>query len=838
MKKIISAFLVILLIVNCCICVSAKSINSLSTMEKVEILKSLNMINEDYDSLTMENDKLLTRSEFSFLAANVLLQGRKSDKIYYHDMPREDWASNSISVLVEAGYLTVDNERMFRPEEYMGYEDAIIIALRALGYRTNFEGINSIQLARQFKITDGMLQTNEITFTSAVNLLFNTLFTNILEISSVLKNGASNIAYAPSDETYIAKYYSIFMETGVVDSYEGMSSIPNVSNYGTYISGVKFETGKLNLYDCIGSDIIYIYHYDERNDNRTLLWAKKDGFTDELMLLHDENEVTFDKNTYKLAYNNENGSRRTISLSKKINVLYNGEYLTSDIESVLSNKFYSIKLIQKNGEYETAIVENYVNCVVGSVDTKNGRIYDRIAGTIIDIDNIDDVQILNEKWQNITLEDIRIDSVISVFESKSKQKIKIVVSESSIQGMVSTIEYDDFGNKLIKINDYQYKAEDNVLTKSLTIGCNIIGYTDAYGNIVNVKTEVKSQSFAYLIELKYSERKDELTLKILDQDGKVKKVKVGTKLSINDTIKCKTPQDSYSYLSNYGYGLIMYNLSSEGEINRIYYDDGSGTLLKKRFSKQSMYYRNNSRMGDKMYIGSSTLIFGVPKIIYGAEDDDFVVASKSMLYSDKSYTVESYSTSDRVGYEEVVIVYDNDWNDKNGNALGILVTKIMTVLNEDDEVVECIVGYQGNQKVEKNCKFGFSAKSIGVDSGDYITISENGNSEIINVNIKYDYSTGKRPKDTNMHQIDAFSSGYVNDVNGDIVAVGVNSGNDFDEAFDLSSGSILIYDAENNDAILGTAMDLITYRNAKTKCDLILSHMRYSKPLVYVIYRQ
>ena len=836
MKKIIPAFLVIfLLIANCCICVSAKNIHSLSTMEKVDILKSLNMINEDYDSLTMENEKPLTRAEFAFLAANVLLPDRKSNKIYYHDIPGDDWASNSISVLVEAGYLTVDSERMFRPEEDIEYDDAIIIALRALGYGNNFTLDNIRKIAGQIRISEGMLQGDGVTFTSAVNLLFNTLFTNVFEVSSISGKG---ITFSESDETYIAKYYDIYMETGIVDSYEGMSAVPNVAYSGTYISGVRFETGKIDLYDCIGNEIIYVYKFDDRNDTRTLLWARKDDNSEELTLFYEENEVAFDKDTYKLTYYNEKGNRKSINLKQQINVLYNGAYLTSGIEDVLSSRFYSIKLIQKNGEYETAIVESYENYVVGSFDIENECIYDRITGKKLYTGYAHDLQILNEKGQNMSLEDIKIDNIITVYESKDKQKLKIIVSDSSVQGVVSSIDHDNFGNMIITMGDYKYKVENNKLTDSITVGCNITGYTDIYGTIVNLKKELNSQAFAYLITLYYSEDDEDLTVKIFNQNGEIKKPKVSSKLLINDTIRCKSIQDAYKKLSNYGYGLIMYNLSLEGEINKIYYDDGSGTLLKSRFSKQSVYYRNNSRMGDKMYIGTNTLIFGIPKLVHDAEDDDFVIASKSMLYSDKSYTVESYATSDRVGYEEVVIVYDNDWNDKNGNGLGILVTKIKSVINQDGDAVDCIVGYQGNQKVEKNCKYGFSVGSIGVESGDYIAISENSNSEIINATIKYDYSTGKRPKDTNMHQINAFSSGYVNDVNGNIVTVGVNSGSDFDEAFDLSAGAILIYDERNDDAILGTAMDLITYRNAGTNCDLIFSQMRYSKPLVYVIYRQ
>lgn len=88
-----------------------------------------------------------------------------------------------------------------------------------------------------------------------------------------------------------------------------------------------------------------------------------------------------------------------------------------------------------------------------------------------------------------------------------------------------------------------------------------------------------------------------------------------------------------------------------------------------------------------------------------------------------------------------------------------------------------------------------------------------------------------------MHVIEALSSGYVHEVNGNVASVGIESGADFDMAYDFAAGAVLIYDKKYNTVTQGSVKDLISYEVAKSNCDFLLTHMRYSKQLVYVIYR-
>lgn len=151
-------------------------------------------------------------------------------------------------------------------------------------------------------------------------------------------------------------------------------------------------------------------------------------------------------------------------------------------------------------------------------------------------------------------------------------------------------------------------------------------------------------------------------------------------------------------------------------------DKSSGLRL--RFTKENLRYRSTgSRLGQKMCLDSNTIIFGIPADAKTADEDEFIITTKAGLYGDMNYIVESYALSENVGYEQVLVIYENDWTYKQGNTVGILVTEVTKRLNENDEAVDCIIGWQGSQKVEKLCHESYSA--FDIEKGDYITFNDN-----------------------------------------------------------------------------------------------------------------
>ena len=594
----------------------------------------------------------------------------------------------------------------------------------------------------------------------------------------------------------------------------------------------------MNLYDLLGSEIVYLYEYNKQGE-RKLIWAKKLNDKDEMLtLMYVENKVSFDAKTYELDYY-DGKAYRTIKLNKDIDVVYNDEYVMGGIEELLTNEFYSVKLIERKGVYKCLILKSYENYIVGGIDVAEQYIYDKLTGNILDISAFDKVQIKNTEGKTIEFDSIKTDDVLTVYESKSGEKAEIIVSDSKAEGIVKLVKKDKSGYQYITIDDKAYRFASLDKEEKISVSSEIVLYLDAYGHIAMVKDCENIENLAYLLQSYYDKKEEKLYVRLFDKSGKILVLECAKKLKINEDKTYKDLENADLRLKNCGSGLMLYKKNVDGQIKNIQLATNDQTSkLRLRFPKESLRYRSTgSRLGQKMCLDNNTVIFGVPSDVSSATDEDFIVTNKAGLYGDENYTTESYAYTEKVGYEQILVIYDNDWNYDQGNKAGVLVTEISKVVNEEGTLVDCIGGWQGAQQVEKICHEDYSAESSGVEIGDYIIFSQNKQGEIVGISVKYDLSTGKRPKGKDMHIIEALSSGYVHEVNGNVVTVGLESGADFDMAYDFASGAVLIYYEDSNHVETGTVNDLIPYETAGEKCDFLLTHMRYSKQIVYVVYR-
>ena len=530
---------------------------------------------------------------------------------------------------------------------------------------------------------------------------------------------------------------------------------------------------------------------------------------------------------------------RKISLKKDIDVVYNDEYVLSGIEEILSGRLYSLQLIERNGEYECVIIKNYENYIVGGFDSVENIIYDKVSSEKLELNLIDKLIIKNTEGKELSFDDIKTDSVLTVYKSQNGERAEIIVSENKVTGVVTSVKSDDFGRQCFDLTDKIYQKAHPDSFDAVTAGNGVVLYLDAYGYVAYVESDTNSDILAYLIKPYYDESEEKIYLKLYDRSGKILKLECDTKLKINKEKINKNKSEVYSRLENYGQGLITYKKNTDGLICNITLASNDKTSnLRLRFPKETQRYRSTgNRLGQKMCLDNNTIIFGIPTDVKNATEDDFIITTKASLYGDMNYIVESYAYSEKVGYEQILLIYENDWNYKHGNTIGILVTGTSTRINDDGDVVDCIIGWQGSQKVEKPCHASFSVADAKIEKGDYIIFNENKKGEIVFVNVSYDLSEGRRPKAKDMHVLEALSSGYVHEVNGNVATVGIESGADFDMAYDFVAGTVLIYDKKYNSVTTGTVNDLISYDVAGSNCDFLLTHMRYSKQLVYIIYR-
>lgn len=838
-KKIISILLCLCMLSGYVTIASAMTPSNADKYEIVEIFKTLDMLSEDYDSVTIEWQKTMTKAEFAYLAANVLKRDFDgSNELYFHDVSKQHWASSDISTLVESGLLEVDSTKRFNPNDNITMDEAVKVMLKALGYGFIFNGnqyINPASVARDCGITDGISNSENLTFTDAIKMLYNTLIAEVAGISGLANNSA---VFSGSGKTYLEKEYSILYKKGVVEGFECTSQTGAILDEGmAVISGAEYKAGNVDLSDFMGYSVFYMYLCEDDEEPGTLLWVKK-GTVEEITLYYWENEVSFDSSSYKLSYH-ENNSRRLkkAEISRTADVIYNNEYVSSGIEELLSkDMYYSVKLI-KNPEdkaYSKVILSDYENMMVEAIDVNNQMIFDKIAKKSIELENFDFVKIIKDN-QRVNISELKIGDILSVYISKTGKSITISASSSVITGTIrkTHIESDC---EIITINDTEYRWHMPNMSIGGLGSLPVSIYLDANGQIAFAEKYIAQGNLAYMVDVKLSSDEEYLMIEMLKSDGKFTTINTAKTLRI-DNAKFKDAGAAYGTLGEKEFkpSLVLYKVDADGLVSHIYFPgEGKNAELKIIQKKTSGQYTSAiGRLGRKSIVGDKTIIFSIPKNPKTADIDQFEVLSKSGLRNNTTYTYSTYSLANEVSYEEIMVI---DAVISVSSDLGILVTKKYVGLNEYEEVVDIIEGYVGANLVTLKCDPSCSAKDI--EEGMYVLYGVNNSGNVASMEIKCKYKQdGSRPVSTNINAATtAYTSGFANKIVGEFVRVGDESGANFDTVYNFTSSIPVLVYKKNGDVEVGSIASVKAYETVGDKCSFIFTHIRGGGSKVYIIY--
>ena len=131
--------------------------------------------------------------------------------------------------------------------------------------------------------------------------------------------------------------------------------------------------------------------------------------------------------------------------------------------------------------------------------------------------------------------------------------------------------------------------------------------------------------------------------------------------------------------------------------------------------KKDSLYKSSGTIGRLSVINANTKIFVVPdeSVVQTAEDTDFAIVGMNQVSNDITVDAETYKTRDRIGFDQYVILRNFTRNNYT-NELPVVVDEISTVLNDKGMTVECIEGFQGNNKVSLMAKEGYSYTQNGI----------------------------------------------------------------------------------------------------------------------------
>ena len=132
-KRITAQILCLCMIISLCSGNVFASKRNNTSKTSLSLLTDLGIVNSDVESL----DNIMSREEFAVYMTKVLkIDAKSSGNVrYFSDVEADGYAVDAINMLAEYGFVSVGEDRKFRPQDGILIQEAAKILVTALGYK-------------------------------------------------------------------------------------------------------------------------------------------------------------------------------------------------------------------------------------------------------------------------------------------------------------------------------------------------------------------------------------------------------------------------------------------------------------------------------------------------------------------------------------------------------------------------------------------------------------------------------------------------------------------------------------------------------------------------------
>lgn len=699
MKKTIGIMLTVLLFLNgLTVSVTAGGTDGLTEKQRI-LIDILGIYNEEKNF-----DETLTRAEFAEMLAHAALPGDVDFSAYENkneirDVDEFHEYYEPIKALCSFGYIKTDNFGRFLPDEKITMQDAYSMVLLALGYNrvseinygSEIEAVSRLMLNKNVKASDG----NELSVYSAYIMLYNMLYCNV---SQLYKNRNNKLLYM-TQQHRLYEISGIVTDDGIV-SYSGNSEVG--IDY-IAIDGEKYvnDSGRYDLFalNAFG-------YYTDKYDEPTILGICENTGKNEVTVITSNRITNYAKRTYQYYEDDTYTKEKKISIPDDVIIMYNEKMIGLDdkfTKDMFNPKSGRIRIYDNNADGTADIlrIEDYKSALVGTVDTEELKIYTSGKNLkIIDLDD-KDYRIEDKDGNEVNLEDIAKNNVISYLESPDGSFVKILVSTQKNSAEISGYGSDNNGVAFTKAGG-KYELNDGVYAEygAFEYGEKYIFYFDVFNMVTAYEKDTKSDTLMYGVLTKigiYENRPEDNTFKIYTTDGEPAYYRVNKKIKvINSDSEAKNLKDKDVDEITYR-GVVRYKVDIDNNITylEIPYTNGekpdeTGRLFylvdSVTDSDGGSYYprvqNGICNYGGSAIIDSNTKVFFVTDDL--ADTDDFSVGSPSSIAQGGEYNLYAFGTDYKSKTAECVAIVTEGSTDETSPITNEWAATVVSVKNVYD----------------------------------------------------------------------------------------------------------------------------------------------------------
>lgn len=341
-----------------------------------EIVSALGIYRDD-----AEDKNAISRVEYAVMIARVLgvSSSEAPGEDPYQDFFKYEYASGDLAYLKENGIMIGDEENRFHPNDPIDPQSALVVGVRALGYRYRLSddasAIDAIRVARETGLDQG-IDTSSRTMDEAVlkKVLYHILCANYMEWEE------------RAGKPLLTAVWGLEKVEGVVTS----NDVTGIYHADDQCRKDEIMIGEQRYKDLSGNG---------RNCLGRNVTAFVDRGTDELRYLYETNnrslfsdDRTFYYDHFRLSYQNDNGKTVSYTLSPQFAFIYNGKSILFDA-SYFDGDEKQVTLIDNDsdGIYDVVTIEHYTYDVIDQVNLRLNTFVCRYSGQSVQAESDDNV---------------------------------------------------------------------------------------------------------------------------------------------------------------------------------------------------------------------------------------------------------------------------------------------------------------------------------------------------------------------------------------------------------------------------------------------------------------
>lgn len=527
--------------------------DALITDDKIETIFSLGIMERTTDEY-MHLEGKVSRMAFAEWIFKILNYDRKDEDFeasaqYFEDIAVHHYGAGIIQELASRGIISGYEDKTFRPENELTYQEAAIIIVRALGQaiHADLTGKSLYAYAREVGVLEDIKfgVEDNLTRGDAARMLYNMMYINV-------PGGAfssQTVSSTKEGRKFIHAVMGLDYVDGVLDAIGGVSLYNNsVSDSIVSVNGFTYSTEAEYDYEHLG---YFVRAYIDNNNNENLICysVKKT----EAIEISSGDIISYSNNVYK--FRNENGKEKRESIETDFDFVYN-KYYCQDITKMVP-AYGSIKLIDndRNGKFDVVIVTEMQSLVVDKVIGENEIVFknqENGSNISINLADYDLISIYTAEGYETKKSAIRQGIVLTIIKN-DKGVIDIYVSDKTVTGYITANEIGDDGRYVQVGEDTYYLTSDCYLDSwSGNLGIDVLLRFDSLGKVASIESNyVAGWQYGYILKVyKINDEFGEyIQLKMVNQDGVIVKVPVREKAIIN-AVTVKGMDNQYSTIMN------------------------------------------------------------------------------------------------------------------------------------------------------------------------------------------------------------------------------------------------------------------------------------------------